>query len=41
MNSTFKTCMCALALGLSGAAPLYAASATAACASGRTGVVAA
>ena len=31
MNSTFKTCMCALALGLSGAAPLYAASATAAC----------
>lgn len=21
MNSTFKTCMCALALGLSGAAP--------------------
>ena len=31
MNSTFKTCMCALALGLSGAAPLYAASATATC----------
>ena len=31
MNSTFKTCMCALALGLSGAVPLYAASATAAC----------
>lgn len=31
MNSTLKTCMCVLALGLSGAPPLYAAPATASC----------